>query len=53
MGSGEIDQLRDIDGDTDRRRSLFYAASYSGQLAGFDMTTGRTMFVSELSSTKS
>ena len=52
MGSGEIDQLRDIDGTPTVVDHYLYAASYSGQLAGFDMTTGRTMFVSELSSTK-
>ncbi|EGE13781.1 outer membrane assembly lipoprotein YfgL [Moraxella catarrhalis 12P80B1] len=52
MGSGEIDQLRDIDGTPTVVDHYLYAASYSGQLTGFDMTTGRTMFVSELSSTK-
>ncbi|OAV13397.1 outer membrane protein assembly factor BamB [Moraxella catarrhalis] len=52
MGSGEIDQLRDVDGTPTVVDHYLYAASYSGQLAGFDMTTGRTMFVSELSSTK-
>lgn len=52
MGSGEIDQLRDVDGTPTVVDHYLYAASYSGQLTGFDMTTGRTMFVSELSSTK-
>ena len=52
MGSGEIDQLRDVDGTPTVVDHYLYTASYSGQLAGFDMTTGRTMFVSELSSTK-
>ncbi len=52
MGSGEIDQLRDVDGTPTVVDHYLYAASYSGQLTGFDMITGRTMFVSELSSTK-
>ncbi|OAU94409.1 outer membrane protein assembly factor BamB [Moraxella catarrhalis] len=52
MGSGEIDRLRDVDGTPIVTGNHLYAASYSGQLTGFDMTTGRTMFVSELSSTK-
>lgn len=52
MGSGEIDQLRDVNGTPTVVDHYLYAASYSGQLTGFDMTTGRTMFVSELSSTK-
>lgn len=52
MGSGEVDQLRDVDGTPTVVDHYLYAASYSGQLTGFDMTTGRTMFVSELSSTK-
>lgn len=47
-GSGDIAKLRDVDGTPIVAGQHLYAASYSGQLVGFDMATGRTMFVSEL-----
>ncbi|MFC0819683.1 outer membrane protein assembly factor BamB [Moraxella marmotae] len=50
-GVGEIDKLRDVDGTPVFIGNHLYAASYSGQLTGFDMATGRLMFASELSST--
>lgn len=50
-GVGEIAKLRDVDAAPTVAANHLYAASYSGQLAGFDMNTGRTLFVSELAST--
>lgn len=50
-GVDEISKLRDVDAAPTVAGSHLYAASFSGQLAGFDMSTGRTLFISELAST--
>ncbi|OOS06347.1 Beta-barrel assembly machine subunit BamB [Moraxella cuniculi DSM 21768] len=51
MGTSELAKLRDVDGTPIVVGNHLYASSYSGQLMGFDMTTGRTMFSSTLPST--
>lgn len=50
-GSGDIAKLRDVDGAPIVAGNHLYATAYSGQVVGYDMATGRTMFVSELAST--
>lgn len=51
VGGSEVGKLRDIDANPVVAGQHLYAVSYSGQLVGFDMSTGRTMFVAPLSST--
>lgn len=50
-GSSDIAKLRDVDGDPLIVGNHLYATAYSGQVVGFDMATGQTMFVSNLAST--
>lgn len=52
-GGSDIGRMADSDGTPLVAGRYLYATSYSGQLAGFDMATGRTMFlVHELATTK-
>ncbi len=53
VGGSQVHRMSDVDGQPLVVGTHLYVASYSGQLAGFDMTTGQTMFVSPLASTKS
>lgn len=52
-GTSEIDRMNDVDGTPSIVDQYLYVISYSGQLAGFDMSTGQTMFVSDSASLKS
>lgn len=51
MGASEIAKLRDVDAAATVAGNHLYAVSYGGKLVGFDMSTGRTLFDSDLSST--
>ncbi|MBE9590384.1 outer membrane protein assembly factor BamB [Moraxella sp. K127] len=53
VGGSQVHRMSDVDGTPLVAGQYLYVPSYSGQLAGFDMGTGRTLFVSELASTKS
>ncbi|OOR91204.1 outer membrane protein assembly factor BamB [Moraxella caviae] len=44
-GGSAVERLHDVDGTPLVVGSHLYVTSYSGQFAGFDMATGRTMFV--------
>ncbi len=48
MGAGDMAKLRDVDGTPVVVGNYLYATSFSGQLAGFDMSTGQQLFSSEL-----
>lgn len=52
-GVGDVARLRDVDGTPTLVGDYLYAASYSGQLAAFNMKTGQTIFESKFASTKS
>lgn len=52
-GGSSVEHLRDVDGTPLVMGQHLYVTSFSGQLAGFDMATGRTMFVADIKSTKS
>lgn len=53
VGGSQVHRMSDVDGTPLVAGQYLYVSSYSGQLTGFDMSTGRTLFVSELASTKS
>lgn len=53
IGGSRVHQMSDVDGTPLVVGQYLYVPSYSGQLTGFDMSTGRALFVSELASTKS
>ncbi|MCG7411240.1 outer membrane protein assembly factor BamB [Moraxella nonliquefaciens] len=53
IGGSRVHQMSDVDGTPLVVGQYLYVPSYSGQLMGFDMSTGRALFVSELASTKS
>lgn len=53
VGGSQVHRMSDVDGTPLVVGQYLYVSSYSGQLAGFDMGTGRTLFISELASTKS
>lgn len=53
IGGSRVHQMSDVDGTPLVAGQYLYVPSYSGQLTGFDMSTGRALFVSELASTKS
>lgn len=53
VGGSQVHRMSDVDGTPLVVGSYLFVPSYSGQLAGFDMSSGRTMFVSEVASTKS
>lgn len=53
VGGSQVHRMSDVDGTPLVAGQYLYVPSYSGQLAGFNMSTGRTLFVSEFASTKS
>lgn len=53
VGGSQVHRMSDVDGTPLVAGQYLYVPSYSGQLTGFDMSAGRTLFVSELASTKS
>lgn len=52
VGGSQVHRMSDVDGQPLIVGTHLYVASYSGQLAGFDMATGQTIFVAPLASTK-
>lgn len=52
-GGSAVERMSDVDGTPLVVGRHLYVTSFSGQLAAFDMSTGRPMFVGEISSTKS
>lgn len=52
-GVGDVARLRDVDDTPTLAGNYLYATSYSGQLAAFDMQSGRDVFTAKLASTKS
>lgn len=52
-GGSAIQKLSDVDGEPVVVGTHLYVPSYSGQLAAFDMATGRLMFVAKAPSIKS
>ncbi|WP_435931072.1 outer membrane protein assembly factor BamB [Moraxella bovoculi] len=52
-GGSAVERMSDVDGTPLVVGQHLYVTSFSGQLAAFDMSTGRPMFVGEISSTKS
>lgn len=53
VGGSQVHRMSDVDGSPLVVGQYLYVTSYSGQLVGFDMSVGRTMFVSEVASLKS
>lgn len=52
-GGSAVERMSDVDGTPLVVGQHLYVTSFSGQLAAFDMSTGRPMFVGEIPSTKS
>lgn len=52
VGGSQVHRMSDVDGTPLVVGQYLYVPSYSGQLTGFDMSTGRTLFTSELASIK-
>lgn len=52
-GGSAVERMSDVDGTPLVVGQHLYVTSFSGQLAAFDMSTGRPIFVGEISSTKS
>lgn len=52
-GASQVNRMTDVDGSPLIMGRYLYVPSYSGQLAGFDMSRGQLMFTAELASTKS
>lgn len=52
VGGSQVNRMGDVDGTPLVVGHHLYAASYSGQLSAFDMTTGQTIFTAKLASTK-
>ncbi|WP_323841810.1 MULTISPECIES: outer membrane protein assembly factor BamB [unclassified Moraxella] len=52
-GGSVVERLSDVDGTPLVVGQHLYVTSFSGQIVGFDMATGQTMFVSDISSTRS
>lgn len=52
VGGSQVNRMGDVDGKPLVVGHHLYAASYSGQLLAFDMTTGQTIFTEKLASTK-
>lgn len=52
-GGSAVERMSDVDGTPLVVGRHLYVTSFSGQLAAFDMSTGRPIFVGEISSTKS
>lgn len=52
-GGSAVERMSDVDGTPLVVGQYLYVTSFSGQFVGFDMSTGRTMFVSKIASTKS
>lgn len=52
VGGSQVHRMSDIDGMPLVMDNYLYVASYSGQLMGFDMSTGQMMFVREFASIK-
>lgn len=52
-GASQVNRMSDVDGTPLIMGRYLYVPSYSGQLAGFDMSRGQLMFTAELASTKS
>lgn len=53
VGGSQVHRMSDVDGQPLVVGHHLYIASYSGQLLGFDMSTGQGLFASQLSSIKS
>lgn len=52
-GGSAVKRMSDIDGTPLVAGRYLYVSSFGGQFTGFDMATGRTMFVTDIVSTKS
>lgn len=52
VGGSQVHRMSDVDGSPLMVGQYLYVPSYSGQFVGFDMSSGRTMFASEIASTK-
>lgn len=52
VGGSQVHRMSDVDGQPLVVDNHLYVASYSGQLMGFDMSTGQALFVRELASVK-
>lgn len=52
IGGSQVHRMSDIDGMPLVVDNYLYVASYSGQLMGFDMSTGQTMFAQGFASIK-
>lgn len=52
-GGSAVERMSDVDGAPLVVGQHLYVTSFSGQLAAYDMATGRAMFVSEIASVKS
>ncbi|SPX85902.1 outer membrane protein assembly factor BamB [Moraxella ovis] len=52
-GGSAVERMSDVDGTPLVVGQHLYVTSFSGQLAAFNMSTGRPMFVGEIPSTKS
>lgn len=53
VGGSQVHRMSDVDGVPLVVDNYLYVASYSGQLMGFDMRTGQTIFAVSLASNKS
>lgn len=52
VGGSQVHRMSDIDGAPLVHGSHLYVASYSGQLMGFDMSTGQELFETQFASSK-
>ncbi|WII94589.1 outer membrane protein assembly factor BamB [Moraxella haemolytica] len=52
-GGSAVERMSDVDGTPLVVGQYLYVTSFSGQLVGFDMSTGRAMFAAKIASTKS
>lgn len=52
VGGSQVHRMSDVDGSPLMVGQYLYVPSYSGQFVGFDMSSGRTMFTSDIASTK-
>lgn len=52
-GGSVVERMSDVDGAPLVADRYLYVTSFSGQLAGFDMSTGRLMFAGDIPSVKS